>query len=131
MADITLLHPLLLPLYNELIADLASLGINAHATQTYRTPDAQQALVDEGITKVCPSHDKHCFTLEDGTPAAKAFDLAVIDDKTGYVTDGTDRRYSSAGSLWRQYAAQNPELGLVWGQDFIHAKPDPDHFQMT
>lgn len=131
MADISLLHPLLLPLYNELIADLASLGINSHAGQTYRTPAYQQSLVDSHITTVCPSHDKHCFTLPGGVPAAKAFDIGIFDDDGKYITDGTDRRYSTAGSLWRQYAAQNPELGLVWGGDFVHAKPDPDHMEMA
>ncbi len=132
-ADITLLHPALLPLYNRLVGDLNRVGYYFRAIQTYRTPEAQQALVDEGITKVCPSHDKHCFTMPDGTPAAKAFDLGFYDnaDFTGYVTDGTDPRYAAAGMRWRTYAGENPSLGLLWGGDFVHSPKDWDHFQIA
>lgn len=124
------LHPSIRPLYLKLVDDLASKTIIARIIQGWRDPAYQLKLIAQGgVTKVPPDKDKHCFTLNN-QPASKAFDLGVFNQDTSYVTDGNDVRYTIAGGLWRQYAVTNPDLHLLWGGNFIHAKPDPDHFEI-
>jgi hypothetical protein len=50
----------------------------------------------------------------------RALDVAVIDEKGDYVTDGKDRRYTIFG-LWAK------AHGAVWGGDWTHQEPDFDH----
>lgn len=123
------IHPDLRPLYTKLIEDLAEKHITARIIQGYRDPAYQDKLVSQGITKAPGSKGKHCCTLA-GRPAAKAFDIGIFNEDGSYATNGNDVRYIIAGGLWRQYAALYPDLHLLWGGNFIHAKPDPDHFEM-
>lgn len=125
------LHPELQPWYLRLVADLAEIDIEARMIEGFRDPAYQQSLVDKHITTVCPAKDLHCFTLA-GKPAAKAFDLGIFDAKGEYIADGANDGYIKAGALWRQYAlSPDAAKGMVWGHDFVHAKPDPDHFQIA
>lgn len=127
-ADITLLHPDILMLYQRLITDLEAKGYVCHAIATYRPPAEENAL-PSSVTSVKASTSKHC-TMLDGKPAAKAFDLGFFEDDGGYVSDGTDSRYQEAGKLWQQYGSDLPQLGLVWG-GMWKVPFDPDHFQIT
>lgn len=124
------LHPSLAPLYFRLIAYLTLNGIQARIIQGWRDPAYQERLVATGVSTVHAFRDSHCFTI-DGQPASKAFDLGVFENnwKT-YIVDGKNPSYAFAGSLWEQYAAELPALGLVWGGRFVHPKPDWDHFQI-
>ena len=127
-ADLTLLHPDILPLYNRLITDLGRYGYICHAICTYRSPEAQNALPDS-VTSLRGGKSKHSFML-DGKPAAKAFDLGFFEKDGAYVKNGKDLRYSKAGELWEKYGEDQPSLCLVWGGRW-KVPFDPDHFQIA
>ena len=128
-ADLSLLHPDILPLCNQLMTDLAAKGFSAKVTTTYRAPAVEDAL-SSAVTSVTAKTSKHCTTLSDGTPAAKAFDISCFDADGNYITNGDDESYSAAGALWQSYAAENPSLGLIWGGTW-RVPHDPDHFQIA
>lgn len=137
-ADLNLLHPDLKPLCEEFMATLADAisPSTAYVTFTFRTPGVQNALYAQGrtkpgkiVTKLTSERSKHCYTLND-TPAAKAFDIAVIAPDGSYVSYGDDQRYKHAGVLWKVLGTTYPDLGLVWGGDW-HDPHDPDHFQIA
>lgn len=120
-ADILQLDPKLQPLCAEFLRKCSENSIDARVTITYRSPAEQQALIDKKITTVSPGKDKHCCEI-DGQPASQAFDFAIYKNNN-YVTNGTDPLYTQAGKI-----AQ--DLGLVWGGNFVHPRPDYDHIQL-
>ena len=127
--DLSELHPDLRPLYTKLTTDLLAQGITGRIIQGWRNPAYQDQLHAQGVSPLTGLTSKHCFMLGT-TPASKAFDLGIFDGGT-YVTDGNDPRYKFAGALWRQYGVAQPGLGIAWGGDFVHPRPDPDHFQIA
>jgi hypothetical protein len=125
------LHLLLQPWYLRLVSDLKTEGIVVRMIQGWRDPAYQDQLHAQGVSPLTGADSKHCYVDSNGAPASKAFDLGVFEEDGAYVVDGNDPRYARAGSLWNQYALSAPSMNLVWGGDFVHPKPDPDHFQMS
>jgi hypothetical protein len=91
--------------------------------QGWRDPTYQDQLNSSGVSALNGSESLHCCT-ENGKPASKAFDFGVFETDGAYVTDGNDPRYALAGEVAKG-------LGLVWGGDFVHPCPDPDHIQLS
>jgi hypothetical protein len=91
--------------------------------QGWRSPSYQDHLQATGVSPLGSCESLHCVTI-DGKPAARAFDFGVFEADGSYVTDGTDPRYAAAGAVAEQ-------LGLLWGGDFVHPGPDPDHIQLA
>jgi hypothetical protein len=130
-ADLSLLDTRIRALYDRHVADLTAKGYNCHATTTYRAPEVENALASS-VTSVTASTSKHCTTLADGTPAARAYDLSFFDANGAYISNGAAQCYTDAGALWLKYAAE-PDLiplKLVWGGTWHHPH-DPDHFQIA
>lgn len=90
---------------------------------TWRDPAAQNAAHAKGLSKACAGQSPHNCVDSDGTPCSRAFDFAIIDPVDGYVTDGTDHRYTTAGTV-------AVGLGLKWGGDFVSFK-DYDHCELA
>lgn len=91
--------------------------------QGWRDPAYQNELQSAGVSHLNGSESLHCCTVA-GKPASKAFDFGVFDEDGGYVTNGDDPRYAAAGAVAKG-------MGLVWGGDFVHPGPDPDHIQLA
>lgn len=122
------LHPLLEPFCKQLLAECAAAGINAMVTFTWRSPDEQNALYAKGrttsgpiVTNATSDKSKHCYTIN-GSPAAKAFDIAIKNDAGEIITDGSDSHYHRVGAMGKI-------LGLTWGGDFRNLK-DSGHFEI-
>lgn len=122
MNDINLLNSSLQILCREFLAQCAAQGLDAHVTETFRSPEREDQLHAQGITPATSANCKHCCTNEDGTASSKAFDFALFDNTGAYIKDGSDHRYYQAGQIGKQ-------IGLIWGGDFHH--PDPDHMEIT
>lgn len=126
--DIEDLHPELQPLCRKFLEICEAHAIDARLLFTYRSPGEQDALYAKGrtapgkiVTNLKGGLSKHNFTLPDGTPAAKAFDIGIYEDGR-YITDGENWLYTEAGHI-------GENLGLVWGGRW--SKPfDPGHFQI-
>lgn len=126
--DISDLDPRLAPLCLQWLHECVYSGLDVRILFTYRSPEEQDALYDQGrttpgeiVTNLKGDASKHCTEIN-GQPAAKAFDFAIF-DKGVYITDGEDQRYKQAGDI-------AIKLGLVWGGNFVHPRPDPDHVEM-
>lgn len=127
--DLDDLHPDLKPLCEKFLAECEAREIDARVTFTYRTPEEQDDLYAQGrtkpgaiVTSLRGGQSKHNFTLDDGTPAAKAFDIAIYDGGK-YITNGEHWLYTEAGAIGEM-------LGLEWGGRW--KKPfDPGHFQIA
>lgn len=89
-------------------------------TETWRSPEREDELHAQGITKATGATCKHCFTI-DGKPASKAFDFLIRGEDGQPITDGLDDWYADAGDII-------VGLGEIWGGDFTH--PDYDHAEM-
>lgn len=120
--DISDLDPTLQPKAQQFL-DLCNQKFSTRLIQTWRDPIYQDKLKASGVSVLSGGESLHCCTI-DGQPASKAFDFAIFDSNDGYVKDGTDPRYTAAGQIAKS-------LGLVWGGDFIHPHPDPDHVQLA
>ena len=123
-ADINQLSAAIKPMCQVLVDQFNRLydDVVMRVTFTYRSPELQDQLKKAGRTTLSGEQSKHCHTLEDGTPAADAFDVAIF--KGGeYLTDGTNQLYKAAGLLAET-------LGLTWGGRFVHPRPDYDHFEI-
>lgn len=133
-ADLSFLDPRLQPLCKEWMDQCVKAGLAVSVTYTWRSPDEQNALFAKGrddagniidkkavVTNLRGTRSEHCCML-DGKPASKAFDFAIY--KNGvYITDGTAPEYKQAGQIAK-------DLGLVWGGDFVHPRPDYDHIEL-
>lgn len=122
------LHPKLAPLCLEWMHNCVYAGLDVRIAFTYRSPEEQNALYTQGrtkpgkiVTNLKGGASKHCFEI-DGKPASKAFDFEIFDRGT-YITDGEDPRYKQAGDI-------AIKLGMVWGGNFVHPRPDYDHVEM-
>jgi hypothetical protein len=89
---------------------------------TWRDADAQGAAYDQGLSSARAGQSPHNCMLDDGTPAARAFDFGIFEENGNYVINGDDPRYTNAGQIWKS-------LNQTWGGDFTH--PDFDHCELA
>lgn len=119
--DTTAMHPDLVPLCEKFFALCVGANIKAQLNHpVWRSPEAQQALYDKGLSNAPAGKGKHEFELY-GLPASKAFDFSLFTPAGKYITDGTDPLYAKAGVL-------GESIGLHWGGRWHH--PDWDHFEI-
>ena len=97
-------------------------------TTTWRSPAEQAVAHAAGLSKAAPGQSPHECELADGTPAARAFDWAVLNPDGSYVSVGTDPRYATCGAIVMS-------LELVWGGTWTLEKddcePDFDHAELV
>src|SRR4051812_121998 len=129
------LHPDLKPLCQEWLDKCRAQQINARVIETYRSAQEQDRLfaigragngtvIGKTITKARGGQSKHNITLNDGTPASKAFDFVIMNE------DGTCN-WNPATPQWKAAVAIGKRLGLHWGGDFPNRQYDADHFEIT
>lgn len=129
------LHPALLPLCQQWLAKCQDQSIDARVIETYRSAQEQDRLfaigrdtngnvIGKTLTKARGGQSKHNITLNDGTPASKAFDFVVMN------TDGTCN-WNPQTPEWKAAVAIGKAFGLVWGGDFPSHQFDADHFQIA
>lgn len=129
------LHPDLKPLCQQWLDQCQIQQINARVIETYRSTAEQNAdyavgrdadgnVIGRTITKARGGESKHNFTLDDGTPASKAFDFTIIND------DGTCN-WNPSTPQWQAAVAIGKSLGLRWGGDFPAHQYDADHFEIA
>lgn len=109
------------PLCEQFIQSCSNKGMPIVITETFRDPVREDMLHAQGITPATSKTCEHCHTLEDGTPASRAFDFLIKNMDGSIIADGTNSAYHLAGQVAE-------DLGLVWGGRFRH--PDYDHVQL-
>jgi hypothetical protein len=107
----------------------------AAITVTWRSGADQNRVQAAGLSRATAGNSPHnCCSADGVTPAAKAFDFAVLDENGAYVTDGTDPRYATVASVVLE-AGQDMGLPLTWGGNWTPAtdgcEPDFDHIEIT
>lgn len=104
------------PLAEKLLALSAEAGIPLKVVSAYRSPTAQQALMDSGrgVTNAGALLSYHNHRL--------AFDVVP----TSYISLPD---WNPAGELWPKIGAIGKSVGLEWGGDW--KKKDLPHFQLT
>lgn len=128
------LHPDLKPLCQEWLDTCQARQIAARVIETYRPAreqdrlfaigrDANGNVVGKTVTKARGGQSKHNTTLNDGTPASKAFDFVVLN------ADGTCN-WNPQTPPWQAAIAIGKSLGLRWGGDFPSHQFDADHFEI-
>lgn len=128
--DLSLLHPDLQSLCKQWLQQCKDSGIHVIVTNTYRSQEEQDALYAQGrtapgkiVTNAKGGKSEHNFTLDDGTPASKAFDFAV-EDKNGQLN------WNVNSIEWSEVVSIGQQLGLVWGGGWKSIK-DFDHWQLA
>lgn len=121
-AKVRQLHPLVQPLARAHIRQLIADGLKPKITAGFRSFEDQDILFARGRTTAGPrvtnargGESYHNFGV--------AYDIALFDEKGRYITNGSDPRYTKAGTI-------GEDLKLEWGgrwEDFF----DPSHFQYT
>ncbi len=117
------LCPELLTKYRQWLIECHAVPLAVKAIVTWRSGVDQDAAQAAGLSKACAGQSPHNCIDTAGLPSSRAFDFAVFDEDGNYIKDGTDWRYTKAGEIAKS-------LGLVWGGDFVHAKPDYDHIEI-
>lgn len=104
------------PLAQNLLRLAADQGIQLKIVSAYRTPSAQEALLQsgKGVTNAGALLSYHNHRL--------AFDVAPIE----YLSLPD---WNPAGPLWAKIGAIGKSVGLEWGGDW--KKKDLPHFQLT
>lgn len=104
------------PLALQLVEQAAQQGIALQIVSAYRTPSAQQALLQsgKGVTNAGALLSYHNHRL--------AFD--VVPSEYLPLKD-----WNPEGSLWPKIGAIGKSIGLEWGGDW--KKKDLPHFQLT
>jgi peptidoglycan LD-endopeptidase CwlK len=122
--DLNELHPTLLPLCQQFIAECLASGIKIIITETFRSAAAQDADYAQGrtkpgkvITNAKAGQSAH-NCMKDGKPAAKAFDFAIQNG------DGT-LDWCAADPVWLKAIEIGEHLGLVSGSTFSHMRDAP------
>ena len=129
------LHPDLKPLCELWLARCKTQSINARVIETYRSAqeqdrifaigrDANGNVIGKTLTRARGGQSKHNITLDDGTPASKAFDFVIIN------ADGSCN-WNPATPQWQAAVAIGKALGLRWGGDFPSRQYDADHFELA
>lgn len=130
--NITDLDPTLQPIAQEHLQQARDLPGGAHMflTCTYRSNEEQNEDYAKGrtapgniITWAKAGESPHNCTLADGTPAAKAYDIAIEN------ADGT-LDWSGSSVAWQEAISIGQELGLESGTTFPPGKQDRPHFQL-
>jgi peptidoglycan L-alanyl-D-glutamate endopeptidase CwlK len=107
------LHPTLQPIAREFLRRCEAAGLQVFMVCTYRSGAEQDALFAQGrttkgriVTNARAGQSSHNFTLPNGVPAAKAFDIGVL----------LNGKYDGAGKSpdWKKAGAIGMELGLNW-----------------
>lgn len=114
------LHPALKPLAEEFLKNCSSDGLDILITCTFRSPQEQNSLYEQGrtkpgriVTNAKGGESAHNFIL-DGKPAAKAFDFVpMIDGKPEW--HGNDPSWNQAGEI-------GEKLGLEWAGRWVKFK---------
>jgi len=128
------LHADLQPLCRQFIDQCKAQQIEARVTCTYRSAAEQDRLFASGrdasgkvvgkiVTKARGGQSQHNTTLNDGTPASRAFDFVVMND------DGSCN-WNPNTPQWKAAVAIGKALGLAWGGDFPAKFFDACHFQL-
>lgn len=124
------LHPDLQPLCQQFLDNCAHTGMKVGLCQTYRSSEEQDADYAKGrtapgriITNAKGGQSPHNCTLDDGTPAAKAFDFFI------YNSDGSTLDWNAADDKWQKAISIGEALGLVSGSTFKFK--DTDHFELA
>jgi peptidoglycan L-alanyl-D-glutamate endopeptidase CwlK len=127
--DIADLCPALQHLCQQFIAQCQAAGIKVGIDCTYRSNAEQDIDYARGrtspgaiITNARAGQSPHNCTESDGTPAARAFDIYVLN------ADGTCN-WNIASPIWHRVGEIGAALGLTWGGGF-HSLPDYPHFQI-
>lgn len=122
------LHPALQTLFEKFDEEMNAAGIAFILTSTYRSPAEQDRLYAQGrtapgkrVTTLKGGQSKHNYELS-GKPAAKAFDIVILDGKKANW-DVKDPRWKQAGAIGRK-------VGLKWGGDWTRFKDYP-HFEIA
>lgn len=104
------------PLAENLLRLSADAGIPLKVVQGYRTPEAQQALLDsgKGVTNAGAMLSYHNHRL--------ALDVVPLE----YISM---KDWNPSGSLWQRVGEIGKSVGLEWGGDW--KKKDLPHFQLT
>jgi peptidoglycan L-alanyl-D-glutamate endopeptidase CwlK len=129
------LHTDLKPICQEWLAKCQNQSLSVRVIETYRSAQEQDRLfaigrdangnvVGKTVTKARGGQSKHNLTLNDGTPASKAFDFVIIND------DGTCN-WNPQTPQWKAAIAIGKGLGLRWGGDFPARQYDADHFELA
>jgi peptidoglycan L-alanyl-D-glutamate endopeptidase CwlK len=85
--------------------------------------DVNGNVVGKTVTKARGGQSKHNITLNDGTPASKAFDWVIMNP------DGTCN-WNPSTPQWQAAVAIGKSLGLIWGGDFPAHQYDADHWEI-
>ena len=127
--DIADLDPRLQAMAQDFIDRCKVAGLEVILTQTYRSAAEQDADYAQGrtapghiITNAKGGENPHNCTLPDGTPAAKAFDFAIMCGENTLDWDAEDDEWQTAIAIVKA-------VGLVSGSTF-HGIPDTDHAEM-
>lgn len=104
------------PLAENLLRLSADAGIPLKVVSAYRSPEAQQALLDsgKGVTNAGALLSYHNHRL--------AFDVVPLE----YISM---KDWNPSGPLWQRVGDIGKSVGLSWGGDWV--KKDLPHFQLT
>lgn len=141
--DTSLLDKRLQVLLSKFLSECAKQGLKVIVTQTHRSAEYQNQLYSQGrttlqlreagiqylegqpkmpmVTKAKAGTSPHEWTNKDGTPAARAFDIAVLNEK-GVIDWNRADLFAKAGAIGKS-------VGLFWGGDFKSYKDGP-HFEL-
>jgi len=126
------LHPDLMPLCKEHIAQCQHEGIDIIITCTFRSPEEQNRLYGQGrtspgaiVTNAKGGQSAHNYMLPNGKFASKAYDVVPLrGGKCIWGTKGHD------GEIWKKVGEIGMNLGLNWygapGSKFLEYA----HFQL-
>lgn len=142
--DVSLLDKRLQALLSKFLSECAKQGLKVIVTQTHRSAEYQNQLYAQGrttkelravgiqgvegkpsmtlVTHAKAGSSPHEWTNKDGTPAARAFDIAVFDEK-GVIAWGRLDLFAKAGAIGKS-------VGLFWGGDF-KSYTDGPHFELV
>ncbi len=120
--DINDLCEELQPICKEFLVQCKAAGINAHISCTYRDNEEQTEAYKAGRSHAKAGQSPHNVTTQDGSPAARAFDIYIIRD------DGT-LDWDIKSNAWQRAGEIGEILGLTWGAEFKHLVDAP-HFQI-
>lgn len=122
------LDPRLQSLFVRFDIAMKEAGIDYIVTCTYRNDADQQKLYDQGrknpgsiVTNAKPGQSMHNKTLADGTPAAQAFDIAIVEN--GKID------WSTSNPKWQKAGNIGKVIGLEWAGNWKSFKEYP-HFQL-
>lgn len=121
--DISHLYPPLQDLYRQWLQKCTAAGLSVKAIVTWRSAEDQDMAKMKGLSNASAGCSPHNIVDNNGNPSSWAFDFGVFESNGNYVADGDDPRYRQAGEIGKN-------LGLEYGGDWTHVKPDEDHLEL-